>query len=102
MSWSSKTKSKGAAPSTAPPRMRKFQSTTGAGLLDYLIVKEHLMCRPEDATPVLNLRRHNAVWVGPEDNLFQLLNEFQTGSCHMAFVSRNPELSREAVANHEV
>ena len=91
-----------AAPSTAPPRMRKFQSTTGAGLLDYLIVKEHLMCRPEDATPVLNLRRHLAVWVGPEDNLFQLLNEFQTGSCHMAFVSRNVELSRKAAQLGEV
>ena len=42
------------------------------GLLDYLIVKEHLMCRPEDATPVLSLRRHTAVWIGPEDGLMDL------------------------------
>ena len=41
-------------------------------------------------TPVGSIGPHlyTPVWVGPSHSLFELLNEFQTGSCHMAFVSK--------------
>jgi CBS domain containing-hemolysin-like protein len=37
------------------------------------------------------------VWVGPEDGLYALLNTFQEGHAHMAFVSRDPELARKCL-----
>lgn len=47
--------------------------------------------------PVSSLRAHAPVWVGPEDSLFALLNTFQQGHAHMAFVSRQPDLARQAI-----
>lgn len=61
----------------------------------YLLVKDVL---PD----IANLNKHNKniaqlpmrdpVWIGPDHSLFDLLNEFQTGRTHMAFV-KAPETS---------
>ena len=34
----------------------------------------------------------------PGDSLFKLINEFQTGSCHMAFVAHDPAAARQAIS----
>ena len=67
----------------------------------YLIVKEQLMLSPADRKPATSVLLHAPVWVGPGSSLFELLNEFQTGSCHMAFVSHDPEASKRAIANDQ-
>ena len=49
--------------------------------------------------PIDTWRLHRPVWVDPNYSLFALLNEFQTGSCHLAFVSRDPDAARHSCAN---
>ena len=62
----------------------------------FLMLKDHLLLSPSDAVPVSNLFTHKPIWVGPDDSLFELLNSFQQGHAHMAFVSRDPDLARQA------
>ena len=72
----------------------------------YLMAKELVTIAPSDcgdgATTLAELATHEAAWTGPTATLFELLKEFQTGQCHMAYVSRKPELSRAAQANGEL
>ncbi|KAJ1457732.1 hypothetical protein M885DRAFT_481126 [Pelagophyceae sp. CCMP2097] len=58
---------------------------------EYVLVKEMLpllsFARGDGAAFELSaLRMYAPVWIGPNHSLFELLNEFQTGSTHMAFV----------------
>tara|TARA_B110001452_G_scaffold35041_1_gene26993 strand:+ start:195 stop:1709 length:1515 start_codon:yes stop_codon:yes gene_type:complete len=71
----------------------------------YLMTKELVTISPSDsasALSVTDLATHEAAWTGPTSTLFALLKEFQKGQCHMAYVSRKPELSRAAQANGEL
>ena len=63
----------------------------------FLHLKDHLLLNPADATSVTALHTHSPIWVGPTASLFGLLNSFQEGHAHMAFVSRHPELASQAV-----
>ena len=62
----------------------------------FLLLKEHLLLSPSDGTLVASLRSHAPIWVGPNASLFELLNSFQEGHAHMAFVSRHPDLAMRA------
>jgi len=62
----------------------------------YLRTSQLITLNPEDATPLESLHLYQPIWVAPDHSLFDLLNDFQAGRTHMAFVSRRPELSREA------
>lgn len=71
----------------------------------YLLTKELVTISPSDSSSamgVTELATHEAAWTGPNDTLFALLKLFQQGQCHMAYVSRKPELSRAAQANGEL
>jgi len=78
-------------------RVPVYWGPEASSISSFLHVKDHLMLNPADAVPISSLRAHAPVWVGPEDSLFALLNTFQQGHAHMAFVSRHPELARLAL-----
>ena len=54
-----------------------------------LLVKEHLILDPDDATPIASLRLRRPCVVHPTASIFDLLNLFQTGHSHMALVSED-------------
>lgn len=64
----------------------------------FIHLKEQILVNPASSPKVAALPCHPPVWVGPTDSLFGLLNTFQEGQAHMAFVSRHPERARLAVA----
>jgi len=78
-------------------RVPIFRGPEKTSCTDFLLLKDHLLLNPADARPVATLRTHTPIWVGPESSLFGLLNSFQEGHAHMAFVSRHPELAARAV-----
>ena len=80
-------------------------SARKGSLSGYLLTKELVCVSPTDASQagvITQYATHVPAWTGPTHSLFELLEEFKSGRCHMAFVSRNPELSRASVANGEV
>mmetsp|Transcript_8418 Transcript_8418/g.27928 ORF Transcript_8418/g.27928 Transcript_8418/m.27928 type:complete len:518 (+) Transcript_8418:65-1618(+) len=80
-------------------RVPVYWGPAKSSITRFIHIKDQIMLTPADATPVANLRFHEPQWVGPQDSLFALLNTFQEGHAHMAFVSRHPELARQAIAS---
>ena len=66
-------------------------------LVSYVIVKELLTVEPGSELTMKETPTHTPAWAGPTTNLFELLQLFKSGRCHMAFVSRNPELAQAAL-----
>lgn len=68
---------------------------------DYCLVRTLLGVTPADTLALAGLpdATREALWTGPTASLFDLLNEFQTGAAHMAFVSDDPDASRAACAS---
>ena len=60
-------------------------------VLGVLLVKEHLLLDPDDATPVASLRLRKPALAHPASSIFEVLNTFQTGKSHMALVSEDIE-----------
>ena len=67
----------------------------------YLLVKELVGLDPDPHRCLTSVTRaiRQPLWTGPSACLFALLNEFQTGTSHIAFVSRNPKLSRKLASS---
>ncbi|KAJ1458395.1 hypothetical protein M885DRAFT_512796 [Pelagophyceae sp. CCMP2097] len=58
---------------------------------DYLLVKDLVAVSAAQQLPVRETgATRPAVWVRPDESLFDLLNTFQTGTSHIAFVSAGP------------
>ncbi|KAH8049025.1 hypothetical protein JL721_11796 [Aureococcus anophagefferens] len=70
---------------------------------EYLLVRELVGVAASDAVRLVDLPGavFPALWAGRDQSLFDLLNEFQTGASHMAFVSEDPAASRARVAAGE-
>nr|XP_022294632.1 DUF21 domain-containing protein At4g33700-like isoform X1 [Crassostrea virginica] len=69
-----------------------------------LLVKNYIMLNPEDRTPVrdlLNEHTRNLLYVLDDMPLFDLLNVFQTGKSHLAFVRKHAEV-KETEEGYEV
>ncbi|KAJ8608568.1 hypothetical protein CTAYLR_005971 [Chrysophaeum taylorii] len=57
----------------------------------YLLVKDVLLDIAANAPKRIGaLPMRDPVWIHPDHSLFDLINEFQTGKTHMAFVSEKP------------
>jgi CBS domain containing-hemolysin-like protein len=67
----------------------------------YILVKDILtlfsFSRLPERVALGKLRMHAPLWIAPDHSLFELLNEFQTGFSHMAFVSLSPETKKAAI-----
>ena len=63
---------------------------------DYLLVRELVGVAAGSTVRLADVpgATFAALWTGEDHSLFELLNEFQTGSSHMAFVSKDPAASR--------
>ena len=62
----------------------------------YVLVKELVGLDPDPSRLLVSVKRaiREPLWTGPSACLFALLNEFQTGTSHIAFVSTKPKLER--------
>jgi hypothetical protein len=65
-------------------------------------VKEHLLLSPTQQVPVSSLNIYLPIVATPTISLAALLNEFQVGSSHMAFIAKDPLLLRSALLRHPV
>jgi len=68
----------------------------------FLRTSQLITLNPEDATPLESLPLYKPIWVAPDHSLFDLLNDFQNGRTHMAFVSRRPDLSSRCSLTDEI
>ena len=67
-------------------------------LLGYLLVKDFIVLNPELAEPISDMELYAPVCCRPTRLLSDLLNDFQTGASHMAFIARDPALLSRALA----
>ena len=63
----------------------------------YLMVKDFIVLNSNAKTPVSSLYLYQPVCASPTLPLSSLLNEFQTGSSHMAFITHDPGLMKKAM-----
>ncbi|XP_021362887.1 DUF21 domain-containing protein At1g47330-like [Mizuhopecten yessoensis] len=67
-------------------------------IVGVLLVKSLIFLDPEDATPISSLLHtqagRNVMFVDEDMPLFDLLNIFQTGKSHIAFVQKNSSVER--------
>jgi Mg2+/Co2+ transporter CorB len=66
-------------------------------LVGYILVKELIVLDPKEKMPVKSLFLYEPVCASPTLTLAQLLNEFQTGLSHMAFISKDHHLLKTAI-----
>eukprot|EP01034_Spumella_vulgaris_P021616 gene21616-27655_t len=64
-----------------------------AHLMGYLLVKELIMINSSDNIRAESLTLREPLFVQPSTGLLEMLNIFQSGQCHLAVVSANPEES---------
>lgn len=69
-------------------------------LLGYIISKDHILLDPKERRPISTLPLYQPVLALPSTTLATLLNEFQTGRSHFAFVSKNPDLLKRTVSEY--
>mmetsp|Transcript_29602 Transcript_29602/g.95455 ORF Transcript_29602/g.95455 Transcript_29602/m.95455 type:complete len:527 (-) Transcript_29602:27-1607(-) len=76
------------------------QENNNGSLRRYLLVKELVGLDADPTTLLTSVSRavREPLWTGPDAGLFALLNEFQTGTSHIAFVSKNPKVARAICA----
>jgi Mg2+/Co2+ transporter CorB len=66
--------------------------------LGHLLVKDFIVLNPDLATPVSKMELYAPVCARPTRLLSDLLNDFQTGASHMAFIAHDPVLLSRALA----
>ncbi|OIW06370.1 hypothetical protein TanjilG_15015 [Lupinus angustifolius] len=68
-------------------------------IVELILVKNLIFCRPEDETPIKHLTIRRVPRVGENWPLYDILNQFQKGQCHMAVVVKCDENIRTAATN---
>eukprot|EP00612_Vaucheria_litorea_P000638 CAMPEP_0171451604 /NCGR_PEP_ID=MMETSP0945-20130129/45_1 /TAXON_ID=109269 /ORGANISM="Vaucheria litorea, Strain CCMP2940" /LENGTH=449 /DNA_ID=CAMNT_0011976103 /DNA_START=433 /DNA_END=1782 /DNA_ORIENTATION=- len=80
-------------------RIPIFEGGNTKNLRGYLQVKKLIVLNPEDSRLIRSLELRKPEVVGPQKSLLELLNIFQLGRAHIAFVSDDPNATRKALRN---
>ncbi|PVU89199.1 hypothetical protein BB559_005198 [Furculomyces boomerangus] len=62
---------------------------TRENIVGILLVKSLVLVNPSDRIPVNQVPIRKIPWISPEISLYEILNAFQEGGCHMAIVTES-------------
>lgn len=82
-------------------RLPVFKDGDRKNLIGVFLVKKLLNVNPENNILLSSLNINEPIIIGSNDSLLSVLNLFQTGKSHLAFVSNNPEELRLNLTRNE-
>lgn len=78
-----------------------FEKGNREFILGYILVKNLIIVNPSEKKPVSSLKLFEPIVVHPEEDLLKLLNIFQEGKSHIAFVSYDPEETLQCIQENK-